>query len=164
MLNYPFPYEKPEIAESFASLRDLLLSAMNETDKEKFAKLGKQYILERKKFLARLSPDDHKYLSFQLWQEGTARYTEIKAAEAAAQYQPTAEYAALSDFESFTTYAAKVRTETLNELREADLAKMKRLAVYSFGAAEGLLLDRLDSKWKDGYFEHLLSTDSFFEK
>ncbi len=164
MLNYPFPYEKPEIAESFASLRDLLLSAVNETDKEKFAKLGKQYILERKKFLARLSPDDHKYLSFQLWQEGTARYTEIKAAEAAAQYQPTAEYAALSDFESFTTYAAKVRTETLNELREADLAKMKRLAVYSFGAAEGLLLDRLDSKWKDGYFEHLLSTDSFFEK
>jgi len=41
---------------------------------------------------------------------------------------------------------------------------MKRLAVYSFGAAEGLLLDRLDPKWKDGYFEHLLSTDSFFEK
>jgi hypothetical protein len=164
MLNYPFPYEKPEVAQSFASLRDLLLSAVNETDKEKFATLANQYIRERQKFFARLSSDDHKYLSFQLWQEGTARYTEIKAAEAAAQYQPTPEYAALSDFESFTTYAAKARTETLNELRQADLAKMKRLAVYSFGAAEGLLLDQLDPKWKDGYFEHLLSTDSFFEK
>ena len=164
MLNYPFPYEKPEIAESFASLRDLLLGALNETDKEKFAKLGKQYILERKKFFARLSSDDHKYLSFQLWQEGIARYTEIKVAEAAAQYQPTAEYAALSDFEPFTSYAATVRTETLKELRRADIAKSKRLAVYPFGAAEGLLLDRLDPKWKDGYFEHLLSTDSFFEK
>src|SRR6266404_5666106 len=94
MLNYPFPYEKPDVAQSFASLRDLLLSAVNETEKEKFATLAKQYIRERQKFFARLSSDDHKYLSFQLWQEGIARYTEIKAAEAAAQYQPTAEYAA----------------------------------------------------------------------
>jgi hypothetical protein len=106
MLKYPFPYEKPDVAQSFASLRDLLLSAVNETDKEKFATLAKQYIRERQKFFARLSSDDHKYLSFQLWQEGIARYTEIKAAEAAAQYQPTAEYAALSDFEPFTNYAA----------------------------------------------------------
>ncbi len=164
MLNYPFPYEKPEVAQSFASLHDLLLSVVNEADREKFAGLAKQYIRERKKFFAQLSSDDHKYLSFQLWQEGIARYTEIKAAEAAAQYEPTAEYAALSDFEPFSSYAARVRTQTLNELRQADLTKMKRLAVYSFGAAEGLLLDRLDPKWKDGYFEHLLSTDSFFEK
>ena len=113
---------------------------------------------------ARLSSDDHKYLSFQLWQEGIARYTEIKAAEAAAQYQPTAEYAALSDFEPFTSYAVRIRTETLNELRQADLAKSKRLAVYSFGAAEGLLLDQIDPSWKDRYFKRLLSTDSFFEK
>jgi hypothetical protein len=164
MLNYPFPYEKPEVAQSFASLRDLLLSAVNEADKEKFAGLAKQYIRERKKFFAQLSSGDHKYLSFQLWQEGIARYTEIKAAEAAAQYEPTTEYAALSDFEPFTSYAARVRIQTLNELRQAALAKSKRLAVCSFGAVEGLLLDRLDPKWKDGYFEHLLSMDSFFEE
>jgi hypothetical protein len=164
MLNYPFPYEKPEIAQSFASLRDLLLKAVNETDREKFERLGKQYVEQRKKFFAQLSSDDHKYLSFQLWQEGIARYTEVKAAEATAQYQPTAEYAALSDFEPFASYAAKARTETLNELRQADIAKSKRIVVYAFGAAEGLLIDRLDPKWKDAYFEHLLSTDPFFEK
>ena len=164
MLNYPFPYGKSEVAQTFASLRDLLLSAVNETDEKKFARLGKQYIEERRKFFAQFSSDDHKYLSFQLWQEGIARYTEIKVAEAAAQYQPTVEYAALSDFEPFTTYATKARTETLNELRQADLAKSNRIVVYSFGAAEGLLLDRLDPKWKDRYFEHLLSMDSFFEK
>ena len=164
MLDYPFPYEKPDVEQSFAALRDLLLSSVNETDQEKFATLVKQYIRERKKFFARLSSDDHKYLSFQLWQEGIARYTEIKAAEAAAQYQPTAEYAALSDFEPLTKYAARVRAETLDELRRADIVKSKRLAVYSFGAAEGLLLDRLDPNWKDRYFKYLLSTDSFFEK
>src|SRR5437868_13397017 len=50
MLNYPFPYEKPEVAQSFASLRDLLLRAVNASDREKFARLGTQYLLERKKF------------------------------------------------------------------------------------------------------------------
>jgi hypothetical protein len=163
MLNYPFPYEKPEVAQSFASLRDLLLSAVTEPDQDKVANLAKRYILERKKFFAQLSSDDKKYFNFQLWQEGIARYTQIKVAEAAAQYQPTAEYAALFDFESFTSYAARARTETLSELKEVDLREWKRAAVYSFGAAEGLLLDRLNPKWKDEYFKHPLSMDSFFE-
>jgi hypothetical protein len=49
------------------------------------------------------------------WQEGIARYTQIKAAEAAADYQPTVEYAALADFEPFSA-RPKARTENLNEL------------------------------------------------
>jgi hypothetical protein len=164
MLNYPFPYEKPEVARAFADLRDLLLNAVNEADKGKAKQLGQRYIEERKKFFAQLSPDDRKYFSFQLWQEGIARYTQIKSAEAAAQYQPTEEYAALADFESFSNYAARARSETLNELKRANLSEWKRTVAYSFGAAEGLLLDRLNPKWKDGYFKHLLSMDSFFEK
>jgi len=163
MLNYPFPYENPEIGRDFAHLRDLLLSTVNETDKARFAKLTKQYMQERKKFFAGLSPGDRKYLSFQLWQEGMARYTQIKAAEAAAHYQPTAEYAALADFSPFSNYAAEARNNTLDELKQVDLAKAKREAVYSFGATEGLLLDRLNPGWKEKYFEHLLSLDSFFQ-
>jgi hypothetical protein len=164
MLNYPFPYEKPEVARSFANLRDVLLSAVNEPDRGKAEELAQQYIQERKRFFAQLSPDDRKYLNFQLWQEGIARYTQIKSAEAAAQYQPTAEYTALADFEPFSAYAAKARSETLNELKRANLSEWKRTIVYSFGAAEGLLLDRFNPKWKDEYFKHLLSMDSFFAK
>lgn len=164
MLNYPFPYEKPGVARSFANLRDLLLNAVNEADKGKAERLAQHYIEERKKFFAQLSPDDRKYFTFQLWQEGIARYTQIKSAEAAAQYQPSAEYAALADFETFSGYAARARSETLNELKRANLSEWKRTVAYSFGAAEGLLLDRLNPKWKDGYFKHLLSMDSFFEK
>ncbi len=163
MLNYAFPYEKPEVAQSFAKLRDLLLSAVNEPDKSKFASLARQYVRERKRFFAQLTPDDKKYFNFQVWQEGIARYTQIEAAEAAAKYKPTAEYTALLDFEPFAAYAAKARTETLNELKQADLRKEKHTVFYSFGAAEGLLLDRLTPKWKDEYFQHLLSMDSFFE-
>ena len=32
-----------------------------------------------------------------------------------------------------------------------------------FRRAEGLLLDRMNPKWKDKYFQGNLSTDSFFE-
>lgn len=162
MLNYAFPYEKPDVARSFAHLRNVLLSAVNESDNGKAKKLARQYFQERKRFFAQLSADDRKYLNFQLWQEGIARYTQIKTAEAAAHYQPTAEYAALADFEPFSAYAMKARSEALDELKRADLSEWKRTVVYSFGAAEGLLLDRVNPKWKDGYFKHLLSMDSFF--
>ncbi len=164
MLNYPFPYEDPKVARSFAHLRDLLLTTVNETNNRKFAKLAARYVRARKKFFAQLSPDDHKYLGFQLWQEGIARYTQVKAAEAAAKYQPAPEYAALKDYEPFDSYAGRARAETLSELRRIDLARSKRVVVYSFGAAEGLLLDKLNPGWKDEYFKHMLSMDSFFEK
>jgi len=164
MLNYPFPYEKQDLAQGFARLRDLLLGALSESDGGNFAKLAEQYIGERKKFFGQLAPDDRKYLSFQVWQEGIARYTEIKAAEAAAKFQPSAEYAALPDFESFGAYASRARSKTLEELRQTDLAKSKRMVVYSFGAAEGFLLDRVNLKWKDEYFKHSFSTDALFEK
>jgi hypothetical protein len=164
MLNYAFPYEKVELAEGFARLRDLLLEAVYETDNGKFAGLASRYVGERRKLFSRLSSDDHKYLAFQLWQEGIARYTEIKVAEAAADYRPTAEFAALPDFEAFADYAARAREETLAELKRVELAKTKREIVYSLGATEGLLLDRLNPAWKAGYFEHLLSTDALFSK
>jgi hypothetical protein len=163
MLNYPFPYTDPEIARSFAQLRDQLLVALSETDGREFDKAAHEYFGLRRQFFAKLSPEDHKYLGFQLWQEGMARYTEIKAAEAADDYEPTPAYRALADYESFSAYAKKARSKTIEELRQVDIAKAQRVAVYPFGAAEGLLLDRLDPKWKLTYFKHLLSTDALFD-
>jgi hypothetical protein len=164
MLNYPFPYEKQEVAQSFAGLRDLLLDAVHETDRARFAKLANRYLQQRRRFFALLAPDDRKYFSFELWKEGIARYTQIKAAEAAATYRPTAEYTSLHDFEAFSDYATKARNDTLDELKHVDLPKSKRIVVYSFGATEGLLLDRLKPRWREKYFEHLASMDSFFNE
>jgi hypothetical protein len=164
MLNFPFPYHKPGVNQAFARLRDLLLDALGETDKAKFSKLAQQYVAERKNFFSQLSSDDHKYLEFQLWQEGIARYAQIRAAEAAAQYQPSKDYAALLDFESFADYSVKARRDTLDELRKADLSKSKREVAYSWGAAEGFLLDRLRPGWRGGYFKRPFSLDSYFEQ
>jgi hypothetical protein len=162
MLNYPFPYDKPELVRSFAHLRDLLLATLSEPENEKFKQLAGQYFAERKQFLNQLSADDRKYLSFELWKEGIARYIQVKSAEQASSYKPTPEYAALSDFESFESYGARARAETLKELKGADLASWKRVVVYSFGASEGFLLDRLNPKWRDGYFQHLFTLDPYF--
>jgi hypothetical protein len=163
MLNYPFPYDKPEVVRAFSALRDLLLQTVTEPDNARAEIFGRQYIAERKKFFAQLSPEDGRYLNFQLWQEGIARYTQIKVAEAAEAYQPTAQFAALADFEKFSTYATQVRSDTLHELKQADLREWKRTVVYSFGAAEGLLLDRIRPNWKHEYFRHPLSMNSFLE-
>jgi hypothetical protein len=164
MLNFPFPYDQPDLGRSFVRLRDLLLAALGESNEREFQRLAQSYIAERKKFFAQLSADDRKYFGFQLWKEGIARYVQIRSAEAAAHYRPTPEYAALADYESFENYATKARPDTLNELKRADLAAWKRVVVYSFGACEGLLLDRLNLKWKDTYFQHLFTLDPYFEQ
>lgn len=163
MLNYPFPYEKADVAQEFSRVRQLLLAALNESDKNKFSNQAKQYVAERKNFFSLVSPDDRKYFEFQLWQEGIARYTQIKVAEAAIKYRPSEEFAALPDYTPFSDLAGKARADTLRELQDADLANWKRVVVYSFGGAQGLLLDRLDAKWKEEYFKHPLSTDALFD-
>jgi hypothetical protein len=162
MLNYPFPYDDPKINESFAKVRDLLLSALRAPDLKAFLPLAKEYIAARKKFLTNLGPDDRKYLSFQLWKEGIARYTQIKCAEASANYQVSSEFSALPDYEPFATYAAHARSDTLGELEKVNLAKWKRLAIYSWGAVEGMFLDRYDPKWKEGYFATPFTLDPYF--
>ena len=163
MINYPFPYQKAKIAHGFAGLRDLLLKTLDAADDGAFKTLAAQYIGARKEFFAQLAPDDRKYLDFQLWQEGMARYTQVKAAEAAANYQPSAAFQALPDYEPFGKFASQARTQTLAELRHIDLATDQRTSVYSFGAAEGFLLDRLKPNWKNEYFSHLLTTEPLFD-
>ncbi|MCU1223071.1 MAG: hypothetical protein JWQ42_1164 [Edaphobacter sp.] len=90
ILNYPFPYTDPSIAKRFAALRDQLLLMVGTPDGRKFRAASKRYLAMRRAFLAQLSPDDHKYLSFQLWQEGTsatdANLTDATSGDAAAIY------------------------------------------------------------------------------
>jgi len=163
MLNYPFPYEKPEAVQGFLALRDLLLKALAQQDDTKFKELAGEYEKQRKAYFAQFSVDDRKYFEFELWKEGIARYTQVKCAEVAERYEPTPEFAALPDYESFAAVGGKARAATLSELHQIKLSEAKRLVVYPFGAAEGFLLDRLKPDWKKHYFEHLFTLDGFFK-
>ena len=164
MLNYPFPYDDAAIGAAFSHLRETLLAALAERDPARFAALGDAYRSERKTFFARLAPADGRYLSFQIWQEGIALYTQVVAAEAASGYRPTAEFAALADVRPFADYGAKMRARVLAALKQVGLATARRGAVYPFGCAEGFLLDRLRPGWRSAYFAHPFTLDPEFEE
>jgi hypothetical protein len=164
MLNFPFPYEKKEVIDEFNRLKASLLDALDENDNKKFKDKAKAFAAEDSRFQRLLSPEEARYFNFQLWQEGVARYTQIKVAEAARDFEPSAQFKTLSDYESFADYAKHARKDTENELRQADLAKWQRVVVYSYGACEALLLDRINPNWQREYFsESGLSLDKLLQ-
>ncbi|MBQ5948554.1 hypothetical protein [Massilia sp. ST3] len=149
MLNYPFPYAKPAVAGQFRTLSRSLARALDTSQG------GADTVAAAQSRLASLvSPDEFRYLDFQLWQEGVARYTELRVAELAASgYQPDAQFAALPDFRPYGRQAATIRAAMLRELKDVKLAEQRRVAVYAMGAGLALLLDREQPEWRMRYLE-----------
>ena len=104
MLNYPFPYDKPDVQAQFARMCARLDEAISEKDGARTASALRAYLEAKRALRGLVSADDYKYFSFQLWQEGIARYTEYRiGALAASGYVPDPAFARLPDS---TTYAA----------------------------------------------------------
>lgn len=165
MLNYAFPYERKEVQQQFAAMSQALAAAiqpglrLKESDRPRGlsyrerAKRVRAYLEAWRKFEQLLALDDYKYFSFQLWKEGIARYTEYHAARlAAAKYRPSKEFRALKDFRSFANVAQATYERIFRQLEMQKLGESKREVVYSFGAAEGLLLDEINPRWRSRYF------------
>jgi hypothetical protein len=107
-----------------------------------------------------LAPADLRYLDFQLWQEGVARYIEYASARVAARsYTPSPAFAALPDFVPYGDAARALRAQLVRELRLVDLGFNKRVTFYPIGAARALLLDRTTPGWKARYFASPLTLD-----
>jgi len=113
-----------------------------------------------------LTPDDYKYFSFQIWQEGIARYTEFRMADLAAKkYSPTKEFRALKDYTPFKEVADSIlNKEILASLPTLELDRLERLVFYPFGAAEGLLLDRANPNWRSRYLTEKFYVEKYFER
>ena len=84
MLNYPFPYDWAEMKEHFSHLSKMLAEAVEAGKDSDFRVKLAAYLKQRRELEHTLSPDDYKYFSFQMWQEGVARYTEYRVAKLAA--------------------------------------------------------------------------------
>jgi hypothetical protein len=164
MLNFAFPYKDTRIKEQFSSLSKLLAEALQAKKKSEFSVKLKAYTQARQAFRQMLSPDDYRYFSFQVWQEGVARYTEYRIADLAAKkYKPSKEFRALKDYTSFKAVADSIlNKEILSSLATLQLEKSERLVFYPFGAAEGLLLDRVNPKWQRRYFTEKFYVDRYF--
>jgi hypothetical protein len=152
MLNYPFPYERTEVQQQFVTMSKLLAAAVRSTRRERTKRLA-DYLVAREKFRQLVTEDDYKYLAFQFWKEGVARYTEYRVAKLAANnYHPAREFRALPDYRSFADIAQTTYEGIFRQLLNQKLGESKREVVYSFGAAEGLLLDQIKPSWRRRYF------------
>jgi hypothetical protein len=165
MLNFPFPYERTEVKEQFSAMTRALADALHSRPKKDFSIKLSAYLSARKRFQELLLPDDYKYLSFQLWKEGVARYTEYRIAqEAAARYKPSKAFAALKDFTPFAEDAKQTLDRIMTDLEKMSLDKRQRTALYPVGAAEAMLLDRVNPKWQRRYFAEKFFLDKFFTR
>jgi hypothetical protein len=153
MLNYAFPYDNKEVQERFSAASELLVGALRAKGKADRTRKLAAYLQSRRQFQQMLSPDDYKYFSFQLWQEGVARYTEYRVARLAeATYTPSKQFQGLEDFTPFGQVAASLRETIFKQLLTSQLGKSKREMFYPFGAAEALLLDEVNPSWRSRYF------------
>jgi hypothetical protein len=130
MLNYAFPYDRKEVQEQFVLMSKLLAEALgHEPVSRRGAKSQsneklRDYLEARQKFQAMLAPDDYKYISFQFWKEGIARYTEYHVAQlAATKFQPSKEFQALPDYKSLADIARATRERILRQLATLRLAE-----------------------------------------
>jgi hypothetical protein len=165
MLNYPFPYATAEVKEAFSVLAASLADALNGEETPDFDARVERYRSEMSRFRQRVGGDDYKYLQFQLWKEGVARYTELKVATLAGlQHTPSKEFTALKDYTPYAVVAAGIHRRILDELPSIALDKSQRVAFYSYGAAEALLLDTVRPRWRAEYLPRKFSLDDYFGK
>ena len=148
MLNYPFPYDSVPVQRAVKALATSL--ARGET---------LEAVAQQHEALRRvLSPDDARYLEFQLWQEGVSRFVELAAAEAAAKAgKPAPAFRRLPDYLPYAELAARLRRELERELAGINLAGERRVSFYPLGAGLALLLERTGPEWRRRYETHPFS-------
>lgn len=163
MINYPFPYKDKQINADFSALALQLARALETIDKPDFQREFDKYLKLRRTFNASLPAKDYRYLSFQLWKEGTARYTEYEIARLAGEnYKPGAEFAKLKDYKTYREVADYWKKETIESLKTMRLERFQREVVYAYGAAEAMLLDKAGIDWKSRYFTEKFYLDKYF--
>jgi hypothetical protein len=151
MLNYAFPYDTVVVQARFGALAAHLDSALSAPAPDSRQSHWLAARVARAALRATLPPDDERYLAFQMWQEGVARYTELLAARfAARRFTPSPAFAALPDFVPFGAAATRIESGIHAGLR-APLVRDRRVAFYPVGAATALLLDEENAEWKEGY-------------
>lgn len=157
MLNYPFPYAKEEVITAYEAYAESLKEITLAEKKKDFRKLLPAYIKKRKAFRAALSQKEYAYFSFQIWQEGLASHTAYTLLTWLKKYKPSKQYIDLGLTESIQDYWQTEFGAHLNNLTAMKLPESKRVCFYAVGMMEGMILDRLNKKWRDYYF-----TDKFY--
>jgi hypothetical protein len=164
MLNYPFPYDDKTVNDAFDSMCRRLADVVGGVDDKANRDLLVKYLSARERLRDTLAADDYAYFSFQLWQEGVARYTEYAIArKAAARYEATRAFKSLDDVVGFDEDARATRKHILTKLHSMSLKESRRTAFYHVGAAEAMLLDRENPEWRKRYFTDMFFLEKYYD-
>ena len=150
MLNYPFPYDSAPVQRAVRHLATTLANAL-EARPEARARALEAVSDDRAALRKLLTAADYRYLEFQLWQEGVARFIEYAAGQAAAETEPSPDFRRLPDYQPYREVSDSALRALRNELATLDLAQRRRVAFYPIGAAWALLLDQARPDWKQAY-------------
>lgn len=153
MLNYRFPYDSVPVIKQYAKFSKALYETVKALESDSFELVLLSYAKARTAFRKMLKSNDYKYFSFQVWQEGVARYTEYKYLEMMEHYRPTNQLLALPDYLSFNDYRDQIYKQELNKLLHFRLNGERRICFYSVGFAEAILLDNLNQNWRKSYLK-----------
>jgi hypothetical protein len=163
MLNFPFPYSAPAVQAEFSTMSAALGAALRARGEPSFPGALVAYRTTAARFDYLISADDRKYFAFQCWQEGIARYTEYRVAQlASAGYEPSPAFKKLKDYAPYADIARAIMSAIEKQMNSVRLGEMQRTVVYDFGAAEGLVLDRVAPDWKAEYFNKPYSLETYF--
>jgi hypothetical protein len=138
MLNYPFPYARADVVKAQAMASRALANALAARCTPDFYPRFDDYLRSRWAFEAAAGAKNWRYIEFQLWQEGVARWTEITLGKS----YPDTEVA---------KSAAELEERTLASLRSPDMPADKRDFVYSYGAGEAMLMEACSAGWRRHY-------------
>lgn len=150
-LNYPFPYQDPLVINAYEVYTNALYHAVEAIGTEKWVEAKDTYFDARKKFKAKLSEDDYKYISFQWYQEGIARYTEYAFLERLEDYEVSESVSQLPDFVPFNEYKQSFYEKHLANVINLKLEDVGRITVYDVGFAEALILREINPDWNKKY-------------
>jgi hypothetical protein len=164
MLNYPFPYEDKNVNAAYDSLKIALTAAIKSSDAINKMALIKEYLNKKEIFKNIINEKDYKYFSFQLWQEGIARFTELNIIKTIIDnsYVLSDEVKKLDDFEELKVFYNDYYTHEINNINGLSLYNSKRVCFYAIGAGEGLLIDIVNPGWKELYFKNKFFLEKYY--
>lgn len=163
MLNYDFPYEDKIISEKYYNLTQSAKKTYLSGGSPVFKTNLDSYLNERNQFKLSLSEKDYAYFSFQIWQEGIARYTEAALADCIKESSDNfREMNIQEDFKNPDSLYSDILQRLIKRADTQILSGDKRNCFYTLGALEGLILDYSNPEWRKMYIKNKFYIEDYF--
>lgn len=162
-LNYPFPYKDANVNKVYMRYTLALYRAVNSIATDMWEINLSNYLEARQEFRSSISEDDYKYISFQWYQEGIARYTEYAFLELLGRWEPDEYIKQLTDYVPFSEYRSSFKKNHLDNILHMKLDINKRETVYDVGFAEALIIREVNPNWTKKYLVEKFDLAKLYE-